>query len=63
MISAFDLFSTGIGPSSSHALGPMRAARLFATGLADSGTPGRVSSVRIDPFGSPAATGLLREGA
>ena len=33
-ISAFDLFSVGIGPSSSHTVGPMRAAHTFAQGLA-----------------------------
>jgi hypothetical protein len=32
-ISAFDLFSVGIGPSSSHTVGPMRAAHTFAEGL------------------------------
>ncbi|MBB3665246.1 hypothetical protein FB384_004199 [Prauserella sediminis] len=32
MISVFDLFSIGIGPSSSHTVGPMRAAKLFADG-------------------------------
>ena len=36
-ISVFDLFSIGIGPSSSHTVGPMRAARTFAEGLADDG--------------------------
>ena len=36
-ISVFDLFSIGIGPSSSHTVGPMRAARTFASGLADDG--------------------------
>ncbi|HET8582502.1 MAG TPA: serine dehydratase beta chain, partial [Jatrophihabitans sp.] len=33
-ISVFDLFTIGIGPSSSHTVGPMRAARTFAEGLA-----------------------------
>ena len=32
-VSAFDLFKIGIGPSSSHTVGPMRAARLFVAGL------------------------------
>ncbi|MGW2158839.1 serine dehydratase beta chain [Nonomuraea sp. NPDC001699] len=58
MISAFHLFSIGIGPSSSHTVGPMRAARLFATGLTGSGALDRVASARIDLFGSPAVTGL-----
>ena len=34
-ISAFDLFKIGIGPSSSHTVGPMRAARMFACSLTD----------------------------
>ena len=34
-VSIFDLFSIGVGPSSSHTVGPMRAARLFVAGLAD----------------------------
>ena len=33
VISAFDLFSIGVGPSSSHTVGPMRAARIFTTDL------------------------------
>ncbi|HOB78645.1 MAG TPA: serine dehydratase beta chain, partial [Ornithinibacter sp.] len=36
-ISAFDLFSVGIGPSSSHTVGPMRAAHTFAEGLRTDG--------------------------
>ncbi|HYU85594.1 MAG TPA: serine dehydratase beta chain, partial [Kribbellaceae bacterium] len=36
-LSAFDLYSVGIGPSSSHTVGPMRAARRFADGLATTG--------------------------
>ncbi|WP_307798529.1 L-serine ammonia-lyase [Actinoplanes flavus] len=53
-ISVFDLFSVGIGPSSSHTVGPMRAARLFAGRLA--GIPD-VRSVRAEMFGSLGATG------
>ncbi|HEY0237229.1 MAG TPA: serine dehydratase beta chain, partial [Friedmanniella sp.] len=34
-LSALDMFSVGIGPSSSHTVGPMRAAHLFATGLVE----------------------------
>ena len=37
IISAFDMFSIGIGPSSSHTVGPMRAAKLFTENLAASG--------------------------
>ena len=36
-ISVFDLFKVGIGPSSSHTVGPMKAARMFAAGLRDDG--------------------------
>ena len=57
MISVFDLFTIGIGPSSSHTVGPMRAARMFAVGLADDGLLKDVAAVRIDLYGSLAATG------
>jgi L-serine dehydratase len=56
-ISVFDLFSIGIGPSSSHTVGPMRAARVFAVGLADDGLLDRVHRVRAELFGSLGATG------
>src|ERR1700761_1760410 len=56
-ISVFDLFSIGIGPSSSHTVGPMRAARTFACGLADEGLLGRVTRVRAELLGSLGATG------
>ncbi|MEO7422065.1 MAG: serine dehydratase beta chain, partial [Ornithinibacter sp.] len=56
-ISAFDLFSVGIGPSSSHTVGPMRAAHTFAAGLAESGVLARVGRVRAQLFGSLGATG------
>jgi L-serine dehydratase len=57
VISVFDLFSIGIGPSSSHTVGPMRAARTFAVGLADDGLLDRVTRVRVELFGSLGATG------
>ncbi|PZS15496.1 MAG: L-serine ammonia-lyase [Pseudonocardiales bacterium] len=56
-ISVFDLFSVGIGPSSSHTVGPMRAARRFVEGLSDDGVLGEVSRVRAELFGSLGATG------
>jgi L-serine dehydratase len=56
-ISVFDLFSIGIGPSSSHTVGPMRAARTFVKGLADDGLIGDVTRVRAELFGSLGATG------
>src|SRR3954467_13202607 len=56
-ISVFELFSIGIGPSSSHTVGPMRAARTFAQGLADDGVLDDVTRVRAELFGSLGATG------
>jgi L-serine dehydratase len=56
-ISVFDLFSIGIGPSSSHTVGPMRAARTFVEGLADDGLLDEVTRVRAELFGSLGATG------
>ncbi|SNT57793.1 L-serine dehydratase [Asanoa hainanensis] len=57
MISAFDLFTVGIGPSSSHTVGPMRAARTFAAGLAADGVLAATARVRAELFGSLGATG------
>jgi len=56
-ISVFDLFSIGIGPSSSHTVGPMRAARTFALGLKADGLLDAVTRVRAELFGSLGATG------
>ena len=56
-ISVFDLFKVGIGPSSSHTVGPMRAAFLFVSRLHDTGLLERVASVRCELFGSLGATG------
>jgi L-serine dehydratase len=56
-ISVFDLFSIGIGPSSSHTVGPMRAARTFVDGLVRSGELPRVARVHVELFGSLGATG------
>ena len=57
MLSAFDIFKIGIGPSSSHTVGPMRAARTFVSGLAADGLLDRVVRVRVELFGSLGATG------
>lgn len=57
MTSVFDLFSIGIGPSSSHTVGPMRAAGMFIEELAGRGVVDDVAAVRVDLFGSLAATG------
>ncbi|MDQ1205708.1 L-serine ammonia-lyase [Microbacterium sp. SORGH_AS_0862] len=57
-VSAFELFSIGVGPSSSHTVGPMRAAGVFARRLADAGLLERVHRVRCELFGSLGATGI-----
>ncbi|MEU8557799.1 L-serine ammonia-lyase [Streptomyces anthocyanicus] len=56
-ISVFDLFSIGIGPSSSHTVGPMRAARMFARRLRNEELLDSVASVRAELYGSLGATG------
>jgi L-serine dehydratase len=56
-ISAFDLFTIGIGPSSSHTIGPMRAAKWFVDGLEDSGVLRKVGRVQVELYGSLGATG------
>lgn len=56
-ISVFDLFSIGIGPSSSHTVGPMRAARMFARRLRNEELLSSVASVRCELYGSLGATG------
>ncbi|HXP22242.1 MAG TPA: L-serine ammonia-lyase [Streptosporangiaceae bacterium] len=56
-ISAFDLFKIGIGPSSSHTVGPMRAAAMFAGSLSADGVLDQVTGVRAELFGSLGATG------
>ena len=56
-ISVFDLFSIGIGPSSSHTVGPMRAAQQFVQGLKNDGLLDKVVTVKTDLYGSLGATG------
>ncbi|HQR56950.1 MAG TPA: L-serine ammonia-lyase [Burkholderiaceae bacterium] len=56
-VSVFDLFKIGIGPSSSHTVGPMRAARLFALRLNGDRLLDRVASVDVQLHGSLGATG------
>jgi len=56
-LSALDMFSVGIGPSSSHTVGPMRAAGLFASGLREAGLLSEVQRVQAELFGSLGATG------
>jgi len=56
-VSIFDLFSIGIGPSSSHTVGPMRAAGRFVVALDRDGLLPRTTRVRSELFGSLGATG------
>jgi L-serine dehydratase len=56
--SLFDLYKVGVGPSSSHTMGPMRAARRFALELEETGLLDRVASVRAELYGSLALTGV-----
>lgn len=57
-VSAFELFSIGVGPSSSHTVGPMRAARDFAARLRERGLLDRVGRVTCSLYGSLGATGI-----
>ncbi|WP_411374601.1 L-serine ammonia-lyase [Arthrobacter sp. MPF02] len=56
-LSVLDLFSVGIGPSSSHTVGPMRAAKQFADGLKADGQLSSTARVQSELFGSLGATG------
>ncbi|MCZ8235345.1 MAG: L-serine ammonia-lyase [Inhella sp.] len=56
-VSVFDLFKIGIGPSSSHTVGPMRAARLFGLRLNGEGLLERTVRVQVILYGSLGATG------
>jgi L-serine dehydratase len=56
-VSVFDLFKIGIGPSSSHTVGPMRAARMFVARLAAESLLTEVTRVKAELFGSLGATG------
>lgn len=57
-ISVFDMFKIGLGPSSSHTVGPMVAARRFALALEQDGVLPSVARIRAELFGSLGATGL-----
>src|SRR5688572_25816778 len=56
-LSVFDLFKIGIGPSSSHTVGPMRAARQFALRLQERGLIDQVARISVTLYGSLGATG------
>ncbi len=57
-ISVFDLFKIGIGPSSSHTVGPMRAALKFVEALQADELLSRVESLKVELYGSLGATGI-----
>lgn len=57
-ISVFDMFKIGVGPSSSHTIGPWRAAEAFLKTLRDAGKFDRIAHVHVDLFGSLAKTGM-----
>ncbi len=56
-ISVFDLFSIGIGPSSSHSVGPMRAAKMFATRIFEKKVSSKIDGIQVRLYGSLALTG------
>ncbi len=58
MISAFDMFSIGIGPSSSHTVGPMRASRQFVKDLQAQGMFDKTTEVKVELYGSLGQTGV-----
>jgi L-serine dehydratase len=57
-LSVFDIFKVGIGPSSSHTMGPMRAAREFALGLKRDGLLPATQEIAVRLYGSLAFTGI-----
>ena len=58
MISVFDIFKVGLGPSSSHTVGPMKAAAAFSGSLADQGLLVQTARLVVEVYGSLALTGL-----
>src|SRR3954467_8489933 len=57
-LSVFDIFKVGIGPSSSHTMGPMRAAREFVVGLKLDGLLAATRQIAVRLYGSLALTGI-----
>ena len=57
MISIFDIFKIGLGPSSSHTVGPMKAAAAFAERLVQQGLAAQTERIAIEIYGSLALTG------
>ena len=58
VISVFDMFKIGVGPSSSHTLGPWRAAQRFTASLIEKNVLNDVKDIRIILYGSLAKTGV-----
>ena len=56
-IGTFDIFKIGVGPSSSHTMGPWRAAQRFVNRCRELGTYPQITRVRVDLYGSLAKTG------
>jgi L-serine dehydratase len=56
-LSVFDLFKIGIGPSSSHTVGPMKAAAMFAARMGTEGFLDRIARIEVRMYGSLGATG------
>ena len=56
-LSVLDIFKVGIGPSSSHTMGPMNAACRFALGLAERGQLANTTRITVELYGSLAWTG------
>lgn len=59
-ISVFDLFKVGIGPSSSHTVGPMRAAGMFIERIAQHGLVDQLARIKVELYGSLGATEIGR---
>jgi hypothetical protein len=62
VVSTFDLFSIGVGPSSSHTVGPMRAAKIFISDLKEANMLDRVDSLRIGRKNRLKKTPLISRG-
>ncbi|USD66434.1 L-serine ammonia-lyase [Vibrio sp. SCSIO 43136] len=58
MISVFDIYKIGIGPSSSHTVGPMKAGESFVNDLEELGRLNDVTHIKVDVYGSLSLTGI-----
>jgi L-serine dehydratase len=56
-ISVFDMFKIGVGPSSSHTLGPWKAASIWIQQLKNSQKFDEIDQIRVDVYGSLSLTG------